>query len=86
MDCSPSDSKTYYHWTKNGVDFVYLDNASNEQFDTDQLNWFNDVINKDTHDKTVRTVVVGMHKALPWSISCDLGREPRVENRSIRLF
>jgi hypothetical protein len=71
VDCSPSDSKTYYHWTKDGVDFVYLDNASNEQFDTDQLKWFNDVIKKDTDDKTIRTVVVGMHKAVPWSISCD---------------
>ncbi len=70
-DCSPSDSKTYYHWTKDGVDFIYLDHASNEQFDKDQLNWFNDLIQKDTGDKTVRTVVVGMHKALPWSISCD---------------
>jgi hypothetical protein len=69
VDCSPSDSKTYYHWTQNGVDFVYLDN-SNEQFDPDQLNWFNDAIKKDTHDQTIATVVVGMHKALPW-ISCD---------------
>jgi hypothetical protein len=72
VDCSPNDSKTYY-WTKDGVDFVYLDNSSNEQFDTDQLKWFNDVIKNDTDDKTIRTVVVGMHKALPWSISCDHG-------------
>jgi len=70
-DCAKLQTKTYYHWSKAGLDFIYLDNASDEQFDRAQLNWFDRVLQKDTDDKSITTVVVGMHKALPWSITCD---------------
>jgi Calcineurin-like phosphoesterase len=70
-ECSQLESKTYYHWNKSGVDFIYLDNASEEKFDQAQLTWFEGVIKKDTDDKTTTSVVVGMHKALPWSVTCD---------------
>jgi len=61
--------RTYYHWIDRGVAFYFLDNASNEQFDGTQLAWFESVLQKDTADATVKTIVVGMHKALSESIS-----------------
>jgi hypothetical protein len=70
-ECQRLETKTYYHWRKGGVDFLYLDNASVEEFDQPQLDWFDAVIKKDTEDKAITTVVVGMHKALPWSVTCD---------------
>jgi hypothetical protein len=63
---------TYYHWVMDGIDFIYLDNASKTdppEFDPDQLSWFHWVITQDTSDSSIRTVVVGMHAALPYSIS-----------------
>lgn len=61
--------KTYFHWKKSGIDFISLDNASADQFDSEQLAWFTAVMEKDLVDPAVRTIVVGMHKALPDSIS-----------------
>jgi hypothetical protein len=29
--------RTYYHWKKSAVDFIYLDNASDDQFDPAQM-------------------------------------------------
>jgi hypothetical protein len=71
LECSKLEFKTYYHWNKGGVDFIYLDNASNDEFDQAQMDWLESVIQKDTGDKSITTVVVGMHKALPWSVTCD---------------
>ncbi len=62
-------SKTYFHWVQNGVDFITLDNASDDQFDATQLKWFLNLIKADETDSKVKTIVVGMHKALPDSIS-----------------
>jgi len=63
--------KTYYHWMQDGVDFINMDNASPEQFDSDQMKWFKNVVHHDANDDSVHTVVVGMHAALPDSISRD---------------
>jgi len=71
QECDRLRSKTYYQWVKNGVDFIYLDNASNDQFDDDQMRWFDGVMKADADNKQLQTIVVGMHKALPWSVSCD---------------
>ncbi len=70
-ECEQTDPRTYYHWIVKGIDFIYLDNASNEQFDKTQLDWFDSVIKQDAGNKNITTVVVGMHKALPWSVACD---------------
>lgn len=59
----------YYHWIRNGVDFITLDNGSGEQFDPAQLAWFEAVLESDAREPAVRTIVVGMHKALPYSQS-----------------
>jgi hypothetical protein len=68
---SPNDHilRTYYHWIDRGVAFYFLDSASEEQFDGAQIAWFESVLERDLASPTVKTIVVGMHKALPESIS-----------------
>jgi hypothetical protein len=61
--------KTYFHWIDRGVAFYYLDSATAEQFDAAQLRWFERILAKDLADPAIKTIVVGMHKALPESIS-----------------
>lgn len=61
--------KTYFHWIQRGVDFINMDNASPEQFDRAQVAWLERILAKDTADPSITTVVVGMHEALPESLS-----------------
>ena len=63
--------KTYYHWIERGVDFIYLDNATYDQFDDAQVRWFEGVLERDKANPAVRAIVVGTHRALPGSISAD---------------
>jgi hypothetical protein len=62
-----TEGSTYYHFVKNGVDFIYLDNADTTSFSADQLVWLAKVLAADAADPTVKTVVAGMHEALPYS-------------------
>jgi hypothetical protein len=63
--------RPYYHWIQGGVDFIYLDNAS-DSFAKEQLDWFDQIVARDeTDSKDVLSVVVGMHEALPDSIASD---------------
>lgn len=66
----PQDHKlrTYYHWINRGVDFIALDNATPDQFDAGQLRWFHSVMQKAEASAEIRTIVVGMHAALPGSV------------------
>ena len=64
---------TYFHWIRDGIDFIYLDNATHDQFDPAQMKWIESVLGRDRKDDTVRTVVLGMHAALPESISSNHG-------------
>jgi len=68
---NPADlnPKTYYHWVERGVDFITLDNGSEYEFDADQLVWFEKVLRADSSTPAIRTIVVGMHEALPESVS-----------------
>lgn len=61
--------KTYYHWIRGGIDFINLDNAGPEGFDAGEMKWFENIVHKDRDDRAITTVVVGMHEALPESIS-----------------
>jgi hypothetical protein len=61
--------RTYYHWSQEGIDFIYLDNASPEQFDSGQLQWLKKILDRDRQDTGIRALVVGMHEALPGSIA-----------------
>lgn len=67
-DGQPADPKlppSYYHWTRGGVDFVYLDNATDNSFDAEQVAWFERVVAADMANASIRTLVVGMHEQLP---------------------
>ena len=63
--------RSYYHWIVGGVDFVTLDNATWDQFDAEQLRWFEGVIAAAEKDPEVRAIAVGMHAALPDSLASD---------------
>jgi len=65
----PPAPQTYYHWVQNSVDFIYLDNAS-DCFPQSQLDWLAGILQRDAAaDSKVRSIVVGMHEALPDSIA-----------------
>ncbi|HLY16648.1 MAG TPA: hypothetical protein VKR61_05465 [Bryobacteraceae bacterium] len=60
--------RTYYHWTMNGtVDFISLDNASDNAFDAAQMAWIRERLAEDGKSRAITTIVVGMHEALPGS-------------------
>jgi hypothetical protein len=61
--------KTYYHWIERGVDFINLDNATQYQFDENQVAWLEKTLRSDSANPRIRTIVVGMHEALPESLS-----------------
>jgi hypothetical protein len=62
-----TEGATFYHFVQNGgTDFIYLDNAS-ESFSADQIQWLETVLNRDRADAGIKTIVVGMHEALPFS-------------------
>jgi hypothetical protein len=61
--------KTYYHWYERGVDFITLDNAGANDFDPAELHWFEEVLRRDERNPAVHSIVVGMHKPFPDSIS-----------------
>jgi hypothetical protein len=63
-----TEGKTYYHFIKNGVDFIYLDNAGNDaSFSPEQLAWLTQVLAADAKNNSVKTIIAGMHAALPQS-------------------
>jgi hypothetical protein len=68
---NPNDHalKSFFHWIQGGVDFVFLDNSTPDQFDDYQLGWFEGVLQRAAGDDRVKTVVVGMHAALPDSLA-----------------
>jgi hypothetical protein len=68
-DPSSTAVRTYYHWIERGIDFITMDNASDDQFDAPQMAWFERVLEKAERNPGIRAIVVGMHKALPDSIS-----------------
>ncbi|HEY3928363.1 MAG TPA: hypothetical protein VGL89_08315 [Candidatus Koribacter sp.] len=64
-----SKDSTFYHWHQQGVDFIYLDNASEHEFDPEQMEWLHKVLDADSKDDSIKAVVVGMHAALPNSLA-----------------
>lgn len=68
---NPQDHKlrSYYHWVYRNMDFIVLDNATTDQFDADQMKWLKDTLALDEKSSEIKTIVVGMHEALPGSKS-----------------
>jgi len=67
----PNDHKLhlYFHWVKGNVDFISIDNVSNDQIDAGEMNWIRSVIGRDERSDQIRTIVMGMHEALPGSLA-----------------
>lgn len=67
----PQDAvpKTFFHWIQGGVDFIYLDNATLDQFSPQQVAWLEGVLKRASSNAEVRAVVLGMHAALPDSLA-----------------
>jgi hypothetical protein len=62
------EDNTYFHFVRDGVDFIYLDNADAEGFfPPEELAWLARVLAADAKDKSVKTIIAGMHDALPLS-------------------
>jgi len=79
-DPDPKTPRTYYHWIQDGVDFVFLDNSCGDfpgvypvncDFFPQELAWFQKVLERARQNSEVRSVVVGMHEALPDSFAND---------------
>ena len=67
-DNDHAGARTYYHWVMNGaVDFIALDNASNSAFDPAQMKWLRERLEADRKSAAIKTIVVGLHAALPGS-------------------
>lgn len=60
--------EAYYHWIQGGVDFIYLDNASGV-FSPQQIAWLQKRLDGAKTNPEVKSLVVGMHEALPGSLS-----------------
>jgi len=72
LEESPQDGtlRAFYHWKHGNIDFINLDNSGEDGFDDAQMAWFESVLARDKTDADVKTVVVGMHRALPNSYAC----------------
>jgi hypothetical protein len=58
----------WYHWVRDGVDFITLDNSSHDEFTDAQLHWLRAVLDHDLDSHSgIRSIVAGMHEALPHS-------------------
>jgi len=84
----PPLARTYYHWIERGVDFINLDNATDDAFDVVQLAWFDAVLDADLADKRITTIVVGMHEALPESLARghSMNASPAAEAAGLRVY
>ena len=80
--------RTYYHWRRDGVEFVNLDNATPEQFSGAQLSWLAGVLHQLASDDQVRAVVVGMHEALPmsWTPGHSMSDFPAAEKSGLKVY
>lgn len=67
-DKEPSQPEAYFHWIQGGVDFIFLDNASN-YFPDEELKWLKKRLDTARGDPSVKSVVVGMHEMLPDSLA-----------------
>jgi hypothetical protein len=67
LDKDTGALRTYYHWViNNSIDFISLDNANNT-FDAAQLTWLRARLAEDAKNGSIKTLIVGMHEALPGS-------------------
>ena len=54
--------RTYYHWIRDGVDFINLDNATPDQFDAAQMKWLNALLERGQRDANERLSLACMRR------------------------
>jgi hypothetical protein len=65
-------SSPWYHFVRDGIDFITLDNATHDEFTDAQMAWLRGVLDRDlAPDSGVKTILAGMHEAMPNSTSSD---------------
>lgn len=62
--------KPYYHWQQGGIEFIYMDNSTDDGFGEAQVGWLERILQRDKSDHAITAVVIGMHRALPNSFAC----------------
>ena len=87
-DSTDTTVRTYFHVVTNGIDFITLDNATCDMFDDAQMTWLKKVLDHDAADASIRTVIVGMHEALPDSLSCghSMGNYPAQQKTGREVY
>jgi hypothetical protein len=80
--------ETYYHVVDHGIDFITLDNGSCDMFDPQQMIWLTALLDRDGANAKIKTVVVGMHEALPDSRSCghSMSNYPRQRETGRKVY
>ena len=68
LDGEPASPQPYYHWIQGGVDFIYLDNSYDFFYD-EEVTWLVRRLQGAKLNSTVKSIVVGMHEALPDSLA-----------------
>jgi len=69
---SAAPVEPWYHFVRNGVDFITLDNAGRDEFSGAQMHWLRQVLDRDLGANSgIRTIVAGMHETLPHSTSSE---------------
>ena len=69
------EGDTSYHLVRKGVALIYLDNADEAAFTPAQITWLRKVLDEDAKDDRIKTIVVGMHATLPYSVSRNHGMD-----------
>lgn len=77
----------FYHWIRDGIDLITLDNASSD-FDKEQMTWLKGLLERDQADEAIRALVIGMHEALPNSISSNhsMNRTPDGTAHGLQVY
>ena len=81
VDNEPAEPETYFHWIERGVDFIYLDNANNF-FSEAELTWFFRRLSDAANSKDIKSLVVGMHEALPDSVANNHSMGDNIDSRA----
>lgn len=86
-DGEPAQPEPYFHWIQGGVDFISLDNATNV-FSEDQIAWLKRRLEGAKSNPEVKSVVVGMHEALPDSIANghSMGDNPAARPSGVSVY
>ncbi len=84
MEDNPNDHmlRTYNHWIDRGVDFITLDNASSDEFDSAQMAWLTGVLRRAADNPAIKTLVLGMHDPLPDGLAAGHGMNDWAQGQS----